>query len=127
MPACADPIAVTLRAARGRSAQQAALDAWIDARRAAADGRRLAVIAEGAFFDLSCPAEVAVARLAPGCVCCVGEVPLRATLTRVVRMQRPDHLLVLIAADEHLDRVCRLLSSVPLGRPVEVHDETRSR
>lgn len=111
-------IAVTVQTARGQAAQQAALDAWIDARRAAADGRKLAVIAEGAFFDLSCPGGVALARLAPGCVCCVGEVPLRTTLTRVVRAHRPAELLLLIAADEHLERVRRLLVEARLGRPV---------
>lgn len=115
-----DAIAVTLRAARGQAAQQAALDAWIDARRAAADGRGLAVVAEGAFFELRCPAGVVLARLAPGCVCCVGEVPLRTTLTRIVRVHRPAELLLLIAADEHLERVRRLLGELRLGAPVMV-------
>ncbi len=120
-------IVVTLCAARGQAAQQAALDAWIDARRAAADGRPLAAIAEGAFFELKCPADVALARLAPGCVCCVGEVPLRTALTRIVRAYRPHELLLLIAADEHRERVRRLLRAVPLGRPIELleYDETR--
>lgn len=122
-------LAVTLRVARGQAAQQAALDAWIDARRAAADGRALAVIAEGAFFQLGCPAAVALARLAPGCVCCVGEVPLRTTLTRIVRVHRPAELLLLIAADEHPERVRRLLAEARLGVPVSLleNDETRPR
>lgn len=122
-------IAVTLRVARGRAAQQAALDAWIDARRAAADGRGLAVIAEGAFFELNCPAGVALARLAPGCVCCVGAVPLRTTLVRIVRAHRPAELLLLIAADEHLERVRRLLAEARLGVPVSLleNDEASPR
>jgi len=122
-------IAVTLRTARGRAAQQAALDAWIDARRAASDGRKLAVIAEGAFFELSCPPGVALARLAPGCVCCVGEVPLRTTLTRIVRSHRPAELLLLIAADEHLERVRRLLAEAGPGMRVTLleTDEARPR
>lgn len=122
-------IAVTIRTARGQAAQQAALDAWIDARRAAADGRALAAIAEGAFFELECPADVALARLAPGCVCCIGEVPLRTALTRIVRAHRPHALLLLIAADEHLERVRRLLRAVPLGGPIRLleDDETRAR
>jgi hypothetical protein len=122
-------LAVTLRVARGQAAQQAALDAWIDARRAAADGRALAVVAEGAFFELSCPAGVALARPAPGCVCCVGAVPLRTTLTRIVRAHRPAELLLLIAAHEQLERVRRLLRDVTLGRPIRLleDDETRPR
>jgi hypothetical protein len=115
-------LAVTLRVARGQAAQQAALDAWIDTRRASADGRALAVIAEGAFFELNSPAGVALARLAPGCVCCAGEVLLRTTLTRIVRAHRPAEVLVLIAADAHLQRVRRLLGELSLGAPVNVLD-----
>lgn len=115
-------LAVTIRAARGQAAQQAALDAWIDARRAAADGRALAAVAEGAFFALSCPSDVALARLAPGCVCCAGELPLRTALARIVRAHRPAELLVLIAADAHLPRVCRMLGELRLGVPVNVLD-----
>ncbi len=115
-------IELTLRVARGRAAQQAALDAWIDARRTAPDGRGLAVIAEGAFFDLNRPAGVALARLAPVCVCCVGAVPLRAALTRMVRAHRPHALLLLIAADEHLERVRRLLAETRLGAQVSLVD-----
>jgi hypothetical protein len=128
-PPTSDAIAVTLRVARGQAAQQAALDAWLDARRAPADGRPAAVIAEGAFFDLRCPAAVALARLAPGCVCCVGAVPLRATLMRIVRSHRPDELLVLLTAAEHLHRVRRLLCELRLGRPIQLlqDDEARPR
>jgi hypothetical protein len=115
-------LAVTLRVARGQAEQQATLDAWIDARRAPTDGRALAAIAEGAFFELRSPAGVALARLAPGCVCCAGEVPLRTTLTRIVRAHRPAEVLVLISADAHLPRVRRLLGELSLGVPVNVLD-----
>ncbi len=115
-------LALTLRVARGQAAQQAALDAWIDARRAAADGRALAAIAEGAFFALRCPDGVALARLAPGCVCCAGEVPLRTTLARIVRAHRPAEVLVLIATDAHLQRVRRVLGELRLGVTVNVLD-----
>jgi hypothetical protein len=113
-------VGVTIRTARGAAAQQAALDAWLDGRRTAVDGRGLAVIAEGAFFELACPEGVALARLAPGCVCCVGAVPLRVTLTRMVRERRPNELLLLIATDEHLPRVRALLRDVQLGTVIEV-------
>jgi hypothetical protein len=121
-PPAVAALALTLRVARGQAAQQAALDAWIDTRRASADRRALAVIAEGAFFDLGCPAGVVLARLAPGCVCCAGEVPLRTTLIRIVRTHRPAEVLVLIAADAHLQRVRRLLGELSLGAPVNVLD-----
>ena len=105
------PVRVTLCQARAPAARQAALDAWL----AATPERPRAVIAEGAFVDLAAPADVTVARLAAGCVCCLGLVPLRVTLTRLLRTVRPHALLLLVAADEHLPRLRALLDSGELG------------
>jgi G3E family GTPase len=96
--------------------QQAQLDEWL-AR--TVDVTR-AVIAESGFAPLEAPAGVALARLAPGCVCCVGQVPLRVTLTRVVRAHRPDDLLLLLATPHHLPRVRALLADGSLGVRFEV-------
>jgi hypothetical protein len=93
------------------SGQQARLDDWL-ARRAS--GRR-AVVAENALAPLQVPADVALARLTPGCVCCVGQVPLRVTLSRTVRAHRPDDILLLLASDGHLPRVRALLADGSLG------------
>jgi hypothetical protein len=41
-----------------------------------------AVVAEGVFAAIEVPPAVAVARLAAGCVCCLGRTPLRVTLLR---------------------------------------------
>ncbi|HEU0203492.1 MAG TPA: hypothetical protein VFR86_24035, partial [Burkholderiaceae bacterium] len=83
------PIHFTLRVARGRAAQQGALDAWLDTRHAGGDKRAAAVIAEGALLPLVAPPDVAVEPVAAGCVCCVGLLTLRVTLTRLVRRRRP--------------------------------------
>lgn len=91
--------------------QQARLDDWL-AR--SPDGRRV-VVAECGFASLEAPDDVPLARLAPGCVCCVGQVPLRVTLTRTVRTHRPDDLLLLLATAAHLPRVRALLSDGSLG------------
>ena len=91
--------------------QQALLDEWL----AAPSTARRAVVAESGFAPLAAPAAVPLARLAPGCVCCVGQVPLRVTLTRVVRAHRPQDILLLLASAEHLPRVRALLADGSLG------------
>lgn len=108
---------VTLRSARGQAGQQAAIDAWASEHETA-PGRR-AVIAEGAFFDLVAPPGAPIERIAAGCVCCVGLVPLRVVVTRVLRTVRPDRLLLLVADDAHLDRIRTLLATGGLGAPME--------
>lgn len=106
---------LTLQVARGQAAQQQALDAWS----ATAAGTR-AVIAEGAFFELQAPAGVTVERLAAGCVCCVGLVPMRVTLTRLLRNVRPDRILLLAGDDAHLARLRNLATSGALGVAMEI-------
>jgi hypothetical protein len=111
MRAAVPPARVVLRVARGAAAQQAALAAWL----AATPAGRRAVIAEGAFTPLDAPAEVEIARLAAGCVCCLGLVPLRVALTRLLRSARPRELLLLVASDAHLPRLRALLAGGELG------------
>ena len=96
--------------------QQAQLDDWL-AR--PSNGLR-AVVAECGLVPLEAPADVPLARLAPGCVCCVGQVPLRVTLTRAVRAHRPHQVLLLLATPDHLPRVRALLEDGSLGVRFEV-------
>lgn len=96
--------------------QQSQLDAWL-AR--PSNGRR-AVVAESGLMPLDAPDGVPLARLAAGCVCCVGQVPLRVTLTRTVRMHRPHEVLLLLATPDHLARVRALLEDGSLGVRFEV-------
>ena len=106
-------IALTLRAAASGAAQQAALDAWLDdpaERTTGSDEIRRIVIAQAAFSRLQAPPAVTVVRLAAGCVCCVGQLPLRVTLTRAVR-QRPDAILLLLASHQHQSQVRQLLQT----------------
>jgi hypothetical protein len=53
--------------------------------------------------------------VAAGCLCCVGLVPLRVTLTRLLRTVRPRSLLLLVATDDHLPRLHALLVAGELG------------
>lgn len=45
-----------------------------------------------------------IIRLAPGCMCCTGNLALRVTLNRVLR-RRPDRLFISIANAEHLSHL----------------------
>ncbi|MCX8006359.1 MAG: hypothetical protein N2688_15665 [Burkholderiaceae bacterium] len=114
-----EPVELTLRAACGPRAQQAAIDAWLDARRARADERTAAIVAEGAFFALHVPPSVALRRLAAGCPCCAGTLPLRVALARLWREVRPRCLLLLVAQPAHLPRLRTLARDGALGLAFE--------
>ena len=105
----------TLVVARG-DRQQAALDGWL---RDYPFGVR-AVVAEGAFHRLAAPADVAVTRIAAGCACCVGQVPMRVALVRTLRAARPESLLILVSDDNHLGRLRSLLADGSMGVQLEI-------
>ena len=105
----ADPPVLTLRCARGVVEQQAALDAWL----ATAPAAPRAVIAEGALWPLQA-GDAEVVQLA-ACPCCLGAVPLRVTLTRLLRQSRPRALLVLLASPEHLPRLRQQVEAGSFG------------
>ena len=60
----------------------------------------------------SLPAHVLSARIAPGCLCCSGNLVLRVTLNRMLR-QRPERLFIGVARSEHLDQLRSWLQSEP--------------
>jgi 3-oxoadipate enol-lactonase len=115
-------VRIALRAARGTAVQQAALDAWTAATRGAAR----ALIAEGVFTPLVAPADVRVERLAAGCVCCIGRLPLQVTLMRVLRALRagpqPSALLLLVADGSHLPRVQAQVAAIAAQAGAELED-----
>jgi len=113
-------VTLTLRAARGRYEQQAAIDGWLQAQRDESPAGALAVISQGAWFDLVVPPSVPFARLAAGCVCCVGELPLRVTLARILRLDRPHAVLLLVTDATHLERLRAVLAGGELGITLEV-------
>jgi hypothetical protein len=81
-----------------------------------------AVVTEGSFAPLDVPDEVAVERLAGGCVCCFGQLPLRVTLVRLIRAGRSD-LLLLLASGGHLPQVRTLLTDGSLGVKLELEEQ----
>ena len=80
------------------------------------NGAKSAVILEGLApgnspLD-SLPADVLFARIAPGCLCCTGNLVLRVTLNRLLR-QRPERLFIGVARSEHLDQLRSWLQAEP--------------
>jgi len=53
-----------------------------------------------------------ISRIAPGCLCCAGNLVMRVTLNRLLR-QRPARLFIGVAATTHLDQLRSWLSSPP--------------
>jgi hypothetical protein len=81
-----------------------------------------AVVTEGSFAPIDVPDEVAVARLGGGCVCCVGQLPLRVTLARLIRAGRSDLLLLLVSGD-HLPQVRSMLTDGSLGVKLQLEEQ----
>jgi hypothetical protein len=58
------------------------------------------------------PPDLPLARIAPGCLCCAGNLVLRVTLNRLLR-QRPVRLFIGVAQAEHLDQLRSWLEAEP--------------
>jgi len=51
--------------------------------------------------------------LAPGCLCCSGNLTLRVTLARVLRLEKPQYLIIAIADVRHEARMAAMLRAAP--------------
>jgi hypothetical protein len=56
--------------------------------------------------------QILISRIAPGCLCCAGNLVMRVTLNRLLR-QRPARLYIGVAGTAHLDQLRSWLSSAP--------------
>ncbi|HZV67028.1 MAG TPA: GTPase [Telluria sp.] len=74
-----------------------------------ADGRSL----------LAASDTVLIQRIAPGCLCCTGNLVLRVTLNRILR-RPPERLYIGLATTEHLDQLRSWLSSAPYDQLLEL-------
>lgn len=54
--------------------------------------------------------EVSIHTAPSGCACCVGNVPFRVALTRLMRGARPNALIVELGALDHIDRVRQMFA-----------------
>ena len=111
-------------AALRADAAQAQIDRWLGHLPA---GAPRAILIESAFVPAHAPSDVPLARIAAGCVCCVGQVVLRVRLTQLLRKARPRHLLLLLASAQHFDRIGAQLLDGSLGfRAARVQVEHKS-
>ena len=85
-------------------------------------GRRSAAILEGIPDGkniLQASDGLHVARIAAGCLCCSGQLVLRVTLNRVLRM-RPEQLFIALADAAHLAQLRSWLSDTPYDQLLEL-------
>jgi hypothetical protein len=66
-----------------------------------------------------------VHRIAPGCLCCTGNLVLRVTLNRILRL-RPDRLFIGLAATDHLDQLRSWLQDSPYDQLLELTADLRT-
>jgi G3E family GTPase len=64
-------------------------------------------------------ASLLISRIAPGCLCCTGNLVLRVTLNRLLR-ESPRRLFIGVARGEHLDQLRSWLESAPYDQLLEL-------
>lgn len=85
-------------------------------------GERSAAILEGlpdAAGTLEAWPGLSLARIAPGCICCTGNLVLRVTLNRLLRAS-PQRLYIGLANAAHVDQLRSWLLSTPYDQLVEL-------
>jgi G3E family GTPase len=104
---------LTLVTGAGASAREAAIAARLSDLH---EDDTQAIILEGLASGNSplddLPPAQTVARIAPGCLCCTGNLVLRVTLNRLLR-RRPRRIFIGVADSEHLDQLRSWLQSEP--------------
>jgi hypothetical protein len=66
-----------------------------------------------------------ISRIAPGCLCCAGNLVMRVTLNRLLR-QRPARLFIGVADTAHLDQLRSWLRSTPYDQLLALTPELHS-
>jgi hypothetical protein len=110
------PVTTTLVTGSSAAAREQAIHEQLRLSDLHQHGAKTAVILEGLApgnspLD-SLPAHILFARIAPGCLCCAGNLVLRVTLNRLLR-QRPERLFIGVARSEHLDQLRSWLQAEP--------------
>lgn len=62
---------------------------------------------------------VMIARIAPGCPCCLGNLTMRVTLNRMLQ-RSPKNLYISLATSTHLDQVRRFFMQPPYNKLIEL-------
>lgn len=60
-----------------------------------------------------------IARIAPGCLCCTGNLTMRVTLNRLLR-HLPQRLYISLASSEHIEHLRAFLSQAPYDKLLQL-------
>jgi hypothetical protein len=74
---------------------------------------------------LSPSSSLLIERIAPGCLCCSGNLVLRVTLNRLLR-RAPARLYIGVANAEHLDQLRSWLGSAPYDQLLDLTSDLHS-
>jgi hypothetical protein len=119
------PVATTLVTGAGAHARETAIaGALSDPARLASTAVILEGLAPGASPLDAIQDTLLFARIAPGCLCCTGNLVLRVTLNRLLR-QRPERLFIGVARGEHLDQLRSWLQSEPYDQLLRLTDDIK--
>jgi hypothetical protein len=73
----------------------------------------------GGTSDLEILANLQVARIAPGCMCCIGNLTMRVTLNRMLR-RSPVRLYIGLATSAHLEQIHLFLTQAPYDKLLQL-------
>jgi G3E family GTPase len=119
------PVTATLVTGASAQAREAAIaGALSDASRIPATAVILEGLASGVSPLDAIQDQLRFARIAPGCLCCTGNLVLRVTLNRLLR-QRPERLFIGVAGGEHLDQLRSWLQSKPYDQLLRLTDDIK--
>lgn len=80
-------------------------------------------------LDAQCnPVLAQAARIAPGCLCCVGNLTLKVTLNRILRQrpQRLRYIFISLADATHIDRLRAILRQPPYDCLLKLEDDMQA-
>lgn len=66
--------------------------------------------------------QLKIARIAPGCMCCTGNLVLRVTLNRILRT-RPERLYISVADSAHIAQLRSFLTQAPYDSLLTLTDD----
>jgi hypothetical protein len=67
-----------------------------------------------------------IARIAPGCPCCTGNLTMRVTLNRILR-RPPTRLFISLVSADHLEQIRRFLQQPPYDNLLTLTEDLQVR
>ena len=124
-PCMASPLATTLVTGPTTGARERLIAAQLVLASTAISAVLLEGLPDGQTILAPSPT-ILIERIAPGCLCCTGNLVLRVTLNRLLR-RRPERLYIGLATTEHLDQLRSWLKNAPYDQLLELTPDLHSR